>query len=276
MNPLLPREAEVIGRDQESPTIFSLHLRFTDARVAAGWHFEPGQFNMLYMAGIGEVPISISSDPDDEERFSHTIRVVGRETRALARLQPGDRIGVRGPFGRGWPLERLEGRDVAVVTGGLGCAPTVALIDYLMHRRRRFGRVAIVQGVKHSEDLLWRERYDEWGRRPETRVLLAADVVRGKWPGIQGPVTALFDRLELDFGNTASVMCGPQPMMVAAAHGLMERGVVARRIWLSMERNMQCAVGLCGHCQFGSAFVCRDGPVFSWPELEPLIHQKGF
>ncbi len=276
MPALLPAEAEITGRIQESPTIFTLHLRLCDDAARQAYRFRPGQFNMLYLYGVGEVPISISSDPEDRETLGHTIRAVGRVTRALSTLGPGDRIGVRGPFGRGWPLVDAEGRDLVLVTGGLGCAPTVAVIHYCMRRRDRFGRINILQGVKHSEDLIWRRQYREWAQVADTRVLLAADVAGPDWPGIQGPVTLLFDRARFDPARTTAMMCGPQPMMVAAARELLERGADPAHVWLSTERNMQCAAGHCGHCQLGPWFVCRDGPVFSWAEIGPWLVRRGF
>src|SRR3990172_6544073 len=154
-NPHLPLEAEVVERIQESPTIFTLRLRFTDPVKHAAFRFAPGQFNMLYLYGVGEVAISIVSDPEDEALFAHTIRVVGRVTRGLAQLQAGDRLGARGPYGRGWPLKQAEDRDVMIVTGGLGCAPVVSVINYVIRRREKFRRLVIMQGVKHSDDLIF-------------------------------------------------------------------------------------------------------------------------
>lgn len=270
MNSLVPREAEVIERVEEGADIFTLGLRFTDAAHNGDFSFAPGQFNMLYLHGVGEIPISIVSDPEDTRVLHHTIREVGRVTGGFARLQVGDRIGIRGPFGRGWPLERARGRTLFVVTGGLGCAPVMSVINYVLQRRNDFGRLVILQGVKHSNDLIWRQQYDRWAALPGVEVRLAADVADGRWHGAEGPVTVLFDRVSFDPGATAFI-CGPEPMMAASARQLVARGLAATDIWLSLERNMQCATGHCGHCQLGSRFVCRDGPVFDWPTLEPLL-----
>lgn len=275
-NVYLPEEAEVIERIQESSTLFTLRLRFTDPARQQAYQFEPGQFNMLYLHGVGEVPISIVSDPKDEQILDHTIRTVGRVTYGLNRLQQGDRIGIRGPFGRGWPLTQAEQKDVIVVTGGLGCAPVVSVINYIMLRRERFGRVNIVQGVKHSSDLIWQERYDQWRQAPATRVLLAADAGEPLWPWHIGPVTGLFDQLEYDRQRVIVMMCGPEGMMRAAIKELQDAGVAATDLWLSMERNMQCAVGHCGHCQYGDRFICRDGPVFCYADIKTLFGIKGF
>jgi len=274
MNAYLPLEAEVVERLQESPSIFTLRLRLTDTAAREAFRFAPGQFNMVYLYGVGEVPISIVSDPHGPDLLDHTIRALGRVTNGLSNLKAGDRVGVRGPFGRGWPLERVAGRDVVVVTGGLGCAPVVAVINYILMRRQSFGRLTIVQGVKHSQDLIWRERYTYWRGLPGVQVLIAADEGGPLWPYHVGLVTDVFDRIAFT-ARTAAMLCGPEPMMLAAARLLTARGVPENDIWLSMERNMQCAVRHCGHCQFGADFVCHDGPVFSYPEVKPLLGRKG-
>ncbi len=269
-----PHEAIVVRRTQESDTIFSLGLRFSDDELNQQYRFQPGQFNMLYVFGIGEVPISIVSDPQSTDEVIHTIRTVGRVTRVLEKLKPGDRLGIRGPFGRGWPLASLQHRDILVVTGGLGCAPSVSIINYIMRRRQQFGRMAIIQGVKHSEDLIWRERYKEWMQLDNTQVLLAADVASHGWPWHVGLVTELLPQLDLDVSQAATMMCGPEMMMLATAKQLLEKRASAQNIWLSMERNMQCAVGLCGHCQYGPDFICKDGPVFSYADVQDRLPRR--
>jgi sulfhydrogenase subunit gamma (sulfur reductase) len=275
-NPHLPLAAEVVERIQESPTIFTVRLRFSDPEQHAAYRFAPGQFNMLYLYGVGEVPISIVSDPADVHLFDHTIRSVGRVTHGLARLEAGDRLGIRGPYGRGWPLDQAEGRDVMIVTGGLGCAPVVSVINYIMRRRDRFRRLVIMQGVKHSDDLIWRNQYAHWSEQPETQVLVAADEGSALWPWHVGHVTELFDRVQMDFGQAVVMMCGPEGMMKVAVKELLARGIGEDRLFLSMERSMKCAMGLCGHCQYGGAFVCKDGPVFSYEQVKPLLGIRGF
>lgn len=274
-NPHLPHEAVIVERADESATVFTLKLRFTDAAQQRSYRYAPGQFNMLYLYGVGEVAISIVSDPEHDELLDHTIRRVGRVTMGIAALRPGDRIGVRGPYGSGWPLHALEGKDVLIVTGGLGCAPSVSVIQYLMRRRERFGAITILQGVKHYNDLLWRQRYEEWARPPDTRVLLSADVGGPIWPWHVGPVTGLFERIELAPERTLALLCGPEGMMTATIKALSERGLGPSAIWLSMERSMHCAVGQCGHCQLGGRFVCKDGPVFCYADVAPLLSVNG-
>jgi NAD(P)H-flavin reductase len=275
-NAYLPSEVEVVDRIQESPGLFTLRLRLTDVEHQNRYHFEPGQFNMLYLYGVGEIAISIVSDPSDEHIIDHTIRVVGRVTRGFDKLRPGDRLGLRGPFGRGWPMSATEQHDVVVVTGGLGCAPVVSVINYITHRRERYGHLNIVQGVKHSNDFIWRERYDQWRELPDTQVLLAADSGDALWPWHIGRVTDLFSNLSYDPERVSVMMCGPEGMMQVVVKNMLAMGVKENKMWLSMERNMQCAVGHCGHCQYGGKFICRDGPVFNYTEVKPLFSVRGF
>jgi NAD(P)H-flavin reductase len=271
-----PREAEVIGRSQETPDMFTLRLRLTDPHERVGYAFRPGQFNMLYVPGTGGVPISIASDPAQSQILDHTIRSVGRVTRVLERLRPGDRLGLRGPYGRGWPLREAEGRDLVVITGGLGCAPVVAAVSYAVQRRNRFRRLVVLQGVKHSADLIWRERYDAWARLSDTQVRLAADEPAKGWRGHKGFVTDLLDEVRFDPEQAVAMLCGPEPMMLAGARRLARMGVAEEHIWLSLERGFQCGLGHCGHCQIGPYFVCRDGPVFSYARIGWLLGTKGF
>lgn len=275
-NPYFPYEANIVERIQESPSLFTLRMQFTDPEVHSSFTYEPGQFNMLYLHGVGEVPISIVSDPQDEHLLDHTIRNVGRVTNGIAMLKEGDRLGVRGPFGRGWPLVQAEQKDVVFVTGGLGCAPVVSVINYMMRRREHFGSMNIVQGVKHSSDLIWKTRYDQWRQAPDTKVLLAADAGEALWPWHVGPVTGLFNDLEFDIDRAIVMMCGPEGMMRVVIKYMLEQGVRDSAMWLSMERDMHCGVGHCGHCQYGDKFVCRDGPVFCYEEVKSLFGVKGF
>ena len=276
MNPYLPAEADIVERIEEAPSVFTLRLRLCDPALRGAYRFAPGQFNMLYLYGVGEVPISIVSDPEDPDHLMHTIRSVGRVTRGMEQLRAGERIGLRGPYGRGWPLEQAAGRDVLVLTGGLGCAPVVSVINYILMRRTAFGRLVVIQGVKHAQDLLWRERYARWAGQPDTQVLLSADHGGPLWPWHVGLVTEVFDEARIDPGRTLVMMCGPEGMMRASIKELGRRGIGEESLFLSMERNMQCAVGHCGHCQYGASFVCGQGPVYAWPEVKALFDTRGF
>ncbi len=265
-----------MDRVQEAPGLFTLRLQLTDPEVRRNYSFQPGQFNMLYLMGVGEIAISVVSDPANTEYIDHTIRKVGRVTQGFHELGKGDRIGLRGPFGKGWPIQAAEQRDIVVITGGLGCAPVVSVINYVSMRRYRYARLNILQGVKHSSDFIWRERYERWRELPDTRVLLAADAGDPLWPWHIGKPTDLFGQLEFDPENVSVMMCGPEGMMQAAVQHLHKRGVATDDIWLSMERNMQCGTGHCGHCQYGGFFVCRNGPVFNYRDVQPLFGRKDF
>jgi sulfhydrogenase subunit gamma (sulfur reductase) len=275
-DPYRPMEAEIVERVQESHNVFTLRLRLTDPKEQATYRFAPGQFNMVYLFGVGEVPISIVSDPEDDHLLDHTIRAVGRVTEGLSRLSEGARVGIRGPYGRGWPLAEAEGRDVLLTTGGLGCAPVVSVINYIMRRRERFGTLTIMQGVKHSDDLIYRRHFERWHDVPDTRVLLAADRGGPMWPWHVGYITDLLDGVNPDPDRTLTMMCGPEGMMLATIRSLLARGLPEHLIFLSMERNMQCAIGHCGHCQYGGKFICKNGPVFPYSEIKHLLGQRGY
>lgn len=274
-SPHAPHLARIVDRIQESEDIFTLRLRFDDPTMHERYRFAPGQFNMVYLPGAGEVPISLSSDPEERDDFAHTIRAAGRVTKGLAQLKCGDEVGLRGPYGRGWPLAKAEDRDVIIVTGGLGCAPVMAVIHYVLKRRERFRRLVILQGVKHSHDLIWRASYERWAQAPDTQVLIAANATEALWPWHVGTPVDLVGEARFDPANAVTMICGPEGMMVAAAKALTARGLPEADIHVSLERNMQCALGLCGHCQLGGKFLCKDGPVFAWPEVKSLLERGG-
>lgn len=276
LHAVVPRQARVLERIQESADIFTLRLEYPDEAGQRRFVFAPGQFNMVYLHGVGEVPISIVSDPENAHCFDHTIRAVGRVTEGLSNLKPGDSVGIRGPFGRGWPLAEAEGKDLVIVTGGLGCAPVVAVINYVFRRRERFGHVTLLQGVKHRNDLIWRDRYTEWAGQPNTTVALAADNPERDDRLFEGNVVQLFDRVDLNPENGIGLLCGPEIMMHFAIEALRSKGYADTDLWVSMERNMHCANGQCGHCQVGPLFVCRDGPVFRYDQVAQWFYRKGF
>lgn len=272
----LPYTAEIVERREESRDIFTLGLKMMDAKRQEAYQFLPGQFNMLYYFGLGEVPISIVSDPNDNDLYFHTIRRVGRVTQAMSLLKVGDQIGLRGPYGNSWPLEIAKGKNVLIVTGGLGCAATVSIINYIFRRRDQFGHLTILQGVKHSEDLLYRKQYELWEKSPNTRVLLAADIAKPSWPWYTGLITELIDEIKIDYQNTICMMCGPEPMMLAAIKRLSAKGLSQEAIYLSVERNMECALGHCGHCQLADKFVCKNGSIFCYPKISAWFGKTGF
>jgi NAD(P)H-flavin reductase len=273
-NPYLPKSARVVDKVQETHTVFTLRLALADNAIHEAYEFKPGQFNMLYLYGVGEIPISIVSDPKDPALLDHTIRAVGRVSRGLSKLKEGDSLGLRGPYGSAWPLTKARQKDVLIITGGLGCAPVVSVVNYIIKRRAEFGKLTIMQGVKLPADLIWREQYERWVNEENTEVYLAANQSETNWPWHVGLVTELFDQINIS-ANTIVMMCGPEGMMRACVHELLLRQLPEQNIYLSMERNMQCAMGHCGHCQYGHLYVCKDGPVFNYTQLKRYFSQPG-
>jgi len=271
---LLPEPAEIVEKRSFAPDIHAYRLRLVDPAARPRFDFTPGQFNMVYVPGVGEVAISISSDPDDED-LEHTIRIVGRTTRVIAELGPGDMLGLRGPFGNGWPLHEARFKDVVVVTGGIGCAPVTGAIDYMFRRRASFGHLTVMHGVKKPADLVHRTRFEAWRREPDTTVLLTADQPDRAWRDRSGVVTELFDQIEMAPERTVAFLCGPEVMLHFATRTLRRRGLADDRIFLSLERNMHCAVGLCGHCQLGPEFVCKDGPILPYRRVARFFRVRG-
>jgi NAD(P)H-flavin reductase len=236
-------------------------LVFRESSAAAGYAFAPGQFNMLYLPGIGEAAISISSDPADRSSVGHTVKAVGTVTDALARLGVGDEVILRGPFGTPWPLADLRGHDVVIATGGTGLASVRAAVVHCLRERSSFGRVTLLCGATAPARLLYEREYTAWrGGGIDARLIV--DRGDAGWRGRTGLVPALFDDLDLDPARTGLVTCGPEPMMLAVVRRAEAAGLSPTRMFLSLERNMICAARLCGLCQFGPEFVCRDGPVF--------------
>lgn len=274
-DPYLIQSATIADKIREAEGIDTFRLRFVDEQVRRTYRFAAGQFNMVYLFGVGEVAISIVSDPDEPEFLDHTIRVVGRVTKSIARLQPGDDLGIRGPFGRGWPLDDAQGKDVVIVTGGLGCAPVVGAIEYIFRRRSRYGAMKILHGVKTPHDLLYRERFDAWRRHPDTEVLLASDQPDKTWRYHVGVVTELFEQVAIDPTRAMVLMCGPEIMMRLGVPILIQRGIPATAIYVSLERHMECGIGLCGHCQLGPYFLCKDGPVIRYDRVAPWLGRVG-
>lgn len=258
-----PRVLEVLARRRETRDTVSLDL------AGGGEEHAPGRFNMLYAFPAGEVPISVSAAGGGT--ITHTIRDVGLATGALTRLRPGERVGVRGPFGRGWPLPSLRGADVVVVAGGLGLAPLRPAVHELLRDRARYGRVSLLVGARTPADLLFHRELESWRARFDLDVEVTVDAAGPAWRGDVGVVTTLFGRLGVDPGEAAALVCGPEVMMRFAVAGLLQRGFDPARIWLSLERNMQCGAGVCGHCQLGPYLICRDGPVLSFAELQPWL-----
>jgi NAD(P)H-flavin reductase len=233
--------------------------------------FRAGQFNMLYAFGIGEAAISMSGDPDDRNRIVHTVRNVGAVSSALSKLEPGCTVGLRGPFGTVWPVESASGRDVVIIAGGLGLAPLRPAIYHVLSRRGQFGRVIILVGMRNPGDILFRHELEQWRSRLDVELEVTVDHADASWHGNVGVVPALIARMGFDAASAIAMVCGPEIMMRFSVNALADAGVALDRIHVSMERNMKCAIGLCGHCQFGPHFVCKDGPVMRFDQIARIF-----
>jgi NAD(P)H-flavin reductase len=256
---------------QDLVDVFTLTIELENAEVPP---FAPGQFNMLQVFGVGEVPISFSGDPAEQGYLVHTIRAVGPASKALTRLELGDVLGLRGPFGVGWPMAEAAGQDVVIVAGGLGLAPLRPALCQLLAQRERYGRIVLLYGTRSPEQILFVGELEEWRRRLDMDVAITVDHADTNWRGHVGVVPALIPRAKFDPLHAIALVCGPEVMMRFSIMALKDAGLGDDAIWLSMERNMKCAIGFCGHCQLGPVFVCKDGPVFRYDRIRQLLTVK--
>ncbi len=268
-DPMLPRRYRVVRAWNELIGVASLEIApIEGGDVPAA----PGQFNMLYAFGIGEAAISISGD-HAKPQFVHTIRAVGAVSQALTELVGGDVLGVRGPFGSSWPIVSETGRHILLIAGGLGLAPLRPALYHALRHRERYLDVTLIYGARSPDDLLYAGQLGAWSARSDVRVEVTVDHAPASWTGRVGVVTTGLDRLlsRIDPASLSAFVCGPEVMMRYAVMSLLGAGVAHDRVWISMERNMKCAIGFCGHCQFGPSFVCRDGPVFRHDAIADLL-----
>jgi NAD(P)H-flavin reductase len=264
---LVPQALAVTRTRREGADVATIELA-----PASDFAFAAGQFNMLYAFGLGEVAISLSGDPGDKGRIVHTVRAVGAVSGAITRLRRGAVVGVRGPYGSAWPVAESEGSDLVIVAGGLGLAPLRPAIYAVLARREHYGRVVVLYGARSPADILFRREIEAWRRRLDVDIVVTVDHAAADWRGNVGVVPALIPRTPVDPDHAVAMVCGPEIMMRFTIDALRHRGLPTERIYLSMERNMKCAIGLCGHCQFGPAFICRDGPVFRFDRIAPIFN----
>ncbi len=266
--PMVPEPFRVVGRRRETAYVWTLEL---EALAGEGLAPAPGQFAMLYAFGIGEVPISASGDPARHGLLVHTVRVVGAVTEAICAARPGDVLGVRGPFGTAWPLDEAVGADLVIVAGGIGLAPLRPVLYHVLAHRDRYGAVVLLYGGRSPEELLYRHELERWRGRLDVEVDVTVDSAASDWRGSVGVVTRLIPRAVFNPASAVALICGPGIMMQFTAQALLERGVRPERIHVSMERNMRCGVAHCGHCQYGPTLICRDGPIYRYDVLAPLL-----
>ncbi len=269
-SPFIPTLYVIDRIKRETHDTFTLKLLPQD--IKSKIRFSPGQFNMMYIYGIGEVPISITGDPADQDSVLHTIRSVGNVTSAISRLKRGDTVGIRGPYGSSWPIEKAKGNDLVIVAGGIGLAPVMPVIYKIISGRENYRRVTLLYGTRSSEDIIYKRELQKWRRRFDLELEITVDYDSQNWHGNVGVVTTLIPRAAFDPASTVAMICGPEIMMRYSVSELLKCGVRADMIYLSMERNMKCAVGFCGRCQYGPNFICKDGPVFKYSNIENLLN----
>ena len=265
---MLPVPCRVTSRTAETHDSVTLQLEPVSVALPP---FRPGQFSMLYRHGVGEIAVSISGDPSAGAVLTHTIRDVGAVSRALTRTGPGDIVGVRGPYGTSWDLDSAAGTDVLIVAGGVGLAPLRPAVLAALRHRASYGRLVLVAGARSPAEFLFRQQLADWSAMPEIDVELTIDAPARDWSGPVGFVTEPLARLALDPSRTTALLCGPEAMLRFCADVLLGKRLPASAIRVSLERNMKCGIGLCGHCQLGPLLVCRDGPVVSYEVARPLL-----
>lgn len=269
VDPMIPKPFRVQQVRQETPDTFTLEL--VSANGGGDFRFAPGQFNMLYVFGVGEIPISISGNPDARRSLVHTTRAVGTVTKAMRKLRRGGMLGVRGPYGTQWPVEEAEGNDVVFVAGGIGLAPLRPAMYRVLSHREKYGKVVLLYGTRSPSDILYRKELEHWRARFDLEGFVTGDRAQRPRRGNVGVVTNLIPKAPFDPSSVVAMVCGPEVMMRFTVLELEKRGVQHSNIYLSMERNMKCGIGQCGHCQFGPEFVCKDGPVFPYTRIGHLL-----
>jgi sulfite reductase subunit B len=269
-NPYRPWPARITSITQLTATETLFELRLIDERVREAFAFTAGQFIELSIFGVGEAPISISSAPSKQGFIELCIRKAGAVTGAIHRMRCGDVVGLRGPFGRGFPFEAMRGHDILLVAGGLGIAPLKSLINHIHDERHEFGKVTILLGARNPDEILFRQEFDMWRHRDDFDLIMTVDTPDEAWDGEVGLVTKLFDRLDVDPHNTYGAICGPPVMYRFVVDEMRKKRLDVDRIYVSFERRMKCGIGMCGHCGVGHQYTCIDGPVFSYWEAMNL------
>mgnify|MGYP002624428920 CR=1 FL=1 len=271
----MPVPARITRMTRENFNTYTFDTQIVDEAIRRMYRWSPGQFNMLYVPGIGEAAISVSSNPDEPETLSHTIRVVGSVTRAMHARGEGGLIGLRGPFGVGWPTAALEGKDVVMMCGGIGLAPIRPMIYWLLKHRELCRRVILLFGCRTPDDRVFVDELEQWADDPRIDVLVTVDNANAEWHGPVGVVTNLLKRVKVQAENTVVMVCGPKILNRVAAWSFLQLHVPHTQVYVSMERNMNCGFGRCGHCQYGAKFVCKDGPVFCFKDIADIFAKEG-
>lgn len=271
LDPYMPVPYRVTATCQDTADVATLDLVPVGAAIPEPM---PGQFTMLYAFGVGEAPISVSGAPVAGAPLVHTVRSVGAVSHAITRLRPGQTLGVRGPYGTKWPVVEAEGQDVLFIAGGLGLAPLRPAVRHVIAHRERYGRIALLYGTRGPEDLLYRAELAEWRSLLDVQIEVTVDHADRTWRGEVGVVTQLIPRAGVDPKRAIVMVCGPEVMMRFSVQALQGAGVAHERTYLSLERSMKCGIGLCGHCQFGPDFVCKEGAVMRFDRIARIFHVR--
>ena len=274
MDSWMPVPARIVRVVRENSNTQTFRMEFIDDGIRDMYRFAPGQFNMVYVPGVGEAAVSISSDPAASGTLDHTIRVVGSVTRAIERLGSDGLIGLRGPFGNPWPVDLMENYDIVMVGGGIGLAPLKPVIHSVLNNRDRFGRVVLLYGCRSPDDRVYATELEQWEEDRSIQVMVTVDNSAEGWTGPVGVVTNLLKRLRVNAERTMVLVCGPKILNRVAAWNFLQLHVPPQQVFVSLERNMNCGFGRCGHCQYGPYFVCTDGPVFCFSDVASIFAKE--
>jgi len=269
-NPFMPERAKIEDIGYETNSIRTLKIKFLNKLIQNSFKFMPGQFVQVSILGVGEAPISICSSPFNKKFLELSVRCVGNVTNALFELKKGDIIGIRGPYGNGYPMNKLIYSDIVMVAGGVGLPPLKSVVDYVLGMRDDYGKMRLLYGAKDPANIVFKKELEKWKNEKDFEVLVTVDSPTSEWKDNVGVVTSLLDKIEIKNKSTVGFLCGPPVMMKFVTQKFKEKGLEDNQIYLSMERLMQCGFGKCGHCNIGKKYVCIDGPVFRYDELKEL------
>jgi len=272
-NIYLPYLAEITGIKQETPDVKTFKLRFMDQAAGASFNYKPGQFIEFSVFGEGEATFCIANSPTRNAAIECSVKKMGKVTQALHELDIKDTVGVRGPYGNGFPTEGMKGRNLLFVAGGIGLAPLRSLINYCLDNRNEFKAITIVNGARTSKDLVYKDEYEAWKNSPDTQLHLTVDCNEENWTCMVGVVPKILDQLKPTCQDSVAILCGPPIMIKYTLPVLLKLGFCPEEIITTLEMKMKCGLGKCGRCNIGNLYICKDGPVFTYAQLKNLNYE---